>query len=111
MNGKPRRRCLRYSIRTLLIAVTALSVWLASNVRFVREREDLRGLMMEHGYSYWPPEQPLSPHWIRRLLGDTIECGSDLYLCDDYSAGDVERIRAAFPKCVVSVTPREMIYA
>jgi hypothetical protein len=110
MNGKPNRRWLRYSIRTLLIAITILCVWLGWNYRIVEERKAVMKLIESRGghiiagdpFSS-PPEYPPDVSWIRTLLGDEGRYAFDL----PESMPDEERARViqAFPEADVTVLP------
>jgi hypothetical protein len=88
MHLLPRRRWPRFSIRTLLIAVTVFCVWLGWQLQIVRERKAVRELVVHSGGIYGvyvenygePPDVAIAPTlvarrafdipWYRRLFGD-----------------------------------------
>jgi hypothetical protein len=81
VNSQGKRRWLRFSTRTLLVAVTILCVWLGWQVHIVRERKRLREWAIEHGgyvnveYVATPFTAVVRPRrisvpWYRKLLGD-----------------------------------------
>src|SRR5690348_7256064 len=55
----PIRRWLRFSIRTLLVAVTIFCVWLGWQWRLVHERRTLRARILEQGGSVYGDELSL----------------------------------------------------
>jgi hypothetical protein len=114
MDGKPKRRWLTFSIRTLLVAVTILCVWLGWQVHLVRERKELRSLIEQRGG--WieqllesdnpfddgpaiaapaPPEPPI----VRQWLGDE-SVRRIVLLTDSVTAGEKARIADAFPEAI-----------
>ena len=77
MHLVPTRRWLRFSIRTLLVAVTIFCVWLGWQVSIVRERKAVRKLIDEAGGYHGNPfsgieAKELIPKvsWFRQRLGD-----------------------------------------
>ena len=46
---KPKRRWFRFSLRTLLVTVTLLCVWLGWQARIVQERKGLLELLTQSG--------------------------------------------------------------
>src|SRR4051794_36429725 len=74
MKEKLKRRWLRLSVRTLLIAVTIFCVWLGWQVSIVRERKGLIALVSQVGGATYALEEPWvdpgDPGFIRRILGD-----------------------------------------
>lgn len=65
---KPKRRLINFSLKTLLVVMTVIAVWLGFYVKSFRDRrtavadiERLRGAM---GIKY------LAPEWVRNLVGD-----------------------------------------
>ena len=78
-----RRSWLRLSIRTLLVAVTLLCVWLAYAAHRARLQEDLVRRInangggafgyhheMDEAGQHIPDAEPPGPLWLRRLIGD-----------------------------------------
>jgi hypothetical protein len=77
----PRRRRFRYSLRTLLIVVTLIGVWLAVELNRIREKTHAISMLKAWGagitYDYeWsasgayiPNAQPPGLQWLKRLLG------------------------------------------
>src|SRR5690242_12542980 len=51
MSNKPNRRWLRFSIRTLLVAVTIFCVWLGWQVSIVRERTRALAELRQEGHT------------------------------------------------------------
>src|SRR6187397_2885032 len=84
----PRRRWFSYSLRMLLAVITALCIWLAWQVKFVRDRKAMLESIAASGGSFGnvDPSDPFvdlfpsppfeqSPHsppisWLRQQLGD-----------------------------------------
>lgn len=86
---KPKRRWLRFSLRTLLVFVVVLSVpltwfaWRLEKARRQREAvEAILGLGGVVAYDYQVDEsgewiegaEPTAPEWLRKLLGDDFFC-------------------------------------
>jgi hypothetical protein len=81
-SAKPRRRWFRFSLRTLLIAVTLLCVWLGyETTQAVRQRravELVNGIGGEIYYAHQrdakgnnnPMLDPWAPRWLRELVGE-----------------------------------------
>ena len=83
---KPRRRWFQYSLRSFLILLTALAVWLGVVVNRAREqREAVKAIEAMGGVAIYdwqlegPPlgdfirnskKQPDGPAWLRGLIGD-----------------------------------------
>src|SRR6185295_19980991 len=92
----PRRRWFRFSLRTLLVVVTLLCVWLGWQIHAVRQRSaiiaELRATGV-YGLPVWTPkygwfnpvidhifsgeeslvregQKPSRPDWVRKLFGD-----------------------------------------
>jgi hypothetical protein len=91
----PRRRWVRYSLRTLMVLVTALCVWLTINVNAARRRADAvvaihkaggtvwfdyqlvpaklgngNGVNVGSGLSVDPNALQTAPAWLRHIFGD-----------------------------------------
>jgi len=73
-----RRRWFRYSLRTMLVAVTLLCVWLGAVVNPARRqrqtveklRESTGRAFIRYDYEDRGSTNPRAPDWLRRLLGD-----------------------------------------
>lgn len=78
----PKRRWARFSLRSLLLLVTVLGVWMGNQVNRVRRQKEAFAAIREAGGSIeydWsrqtdasglPPDGPPAPPWLRRWLGD-----------------------------------------
>jgi hypothetical protein len=128
----PNRRWLRFSIRTLLLAVTIFCVWLGWQVSIVREREKLLQLVLRNGADFmrgngiqWSlhkarergwihvPRSASQPFrysgdplpWPREALGDrTITViGVPSDLADDKT---IQRLRDNFSESILCLIPR-----
>jgi hypothetical protein len=107
MNRKPNRRWLRYSIRTLLVAVTIVCVWLGWQWRIVQERKAVIRLVVERGAFSFPspdPDEPCTLSWIRQVLGDKEVIGS-LIVHERLSQEEKDRIAQAYPDNRLIVWP------
>ena len=97
-----RRRCIRFSLRGLLIVVTLVAVWLGWNVHVIRQRKAALAWMASRDiqYSHKPfarggPFLPLT----RRLLGDAPVT---LIICDDAENGLEKRfLSGVFPEAEI----------
>jgi hypothetical protein len=74
---RPHRRWFQYSLRSFLILVTALAVWLGIVVNRAREQREavkaIEALGGEVVYDWkleLDREEPLGPRWLRELIGD-----------------------------------------
>jgi hypothetical protein len=107
------RRWTRFSVRTLLLAVTLLCVWLGWQAYIVRERKELRTLIQNRGG--WidqsvnddpflddtgivplPPDLPM----VRQWLGDE-NVHRIILIGDAVTVGERARIERAFPEAVI----------
>src|SRR5262245_17735800 len=81
MDGKAKRRWLRFSVRTLLVAITILCVWLGWQVSIVRYRRTAREKIEASGGNLLDglggnivlrrDGHPLqSINWVRRMIGE-----------------------------------------
>jgi hypothetical protein len=52
MADPPKRRFLRFNLRTMFVAFTVVAVWLGWNLRIVREREATLRLLREADFAY-----------------------------------------------------------
>ena len=74
--SKPRRRWFQYSLRTLLVLVTVLCVWLAVTANRARkQREAVAAIEAVGGVVYYEyqtksGQKPPGPKWLRELIGD-----------------------------------------
>ena len=103
MNVTVKRRWLRFSVRTLLIAVTIFCVWLGWQWRIVQERKSLIALVSRRNYvtlNHWPdPNVDFS--WVRKLLGDQL-LHADIFVPDDsLSAQERRDIERALPEAKI----------
>jgi hypothetical protein len=105
---KPKRHWLRFSVRTLLLAITLLCVWLGWQVSIVNERKAVKQLLLEHDGAYPPvhvlgpgdSEWPAVPSRVRGWLGDTTHFSVWAY---DLTDEEFERVGRAFPEADVDV--------
>jgi hypothetical protein len=114
-----RRRWFQFGIGTMLLLVTVFALWLAWQVRIVRDRQAMMALLKQQGGSimalkdwrdpsgYASPVPPVAavrppqisvPFW-RRWIGDEpiVEVACPVGSDESY----VERARAAFPEADV----------
>ncbi len=68
LDARPSRRWFRFSLRTMLVVVTALCVWLAWESSVVRERRELRRELTESRFEFetatnWSQRMPLGAHY------------------------------------------------
>jgi hypothetical protein len=123
----PKRRWLRFSVRTLLVAVTIFCVWLGWQVKIVRERARLRIWAADHGTvslagdgslsvpaanqgwrftpsgkPAWRPRSASGIPWYRKMLGDQAVEGIWIYAAwrEEH---EVARIDAQFPEAALAV--------
>ncbi len=100
----PRRR-FQFSLRTLLIAVTLLSLplgWIGWQVRIVQHRKAIKEMLRERNLglgglpNFVPPDQWPTLPWYRTFLGDDTWPG--VYLDgDEFTREEVRQIKEAFP--------------
>jgi hypothetical protein len=127
MHCLSKRRWLRFSIRTLLVAVTIFCAWLAWQVRIVRERAELRRWAADHGIvnlatggslpvppvnkgwqltasgkPAWRARYAAGIPWYRRILGDQAVEGFSIYAAWREER-EVKRIDARFPEAALAV--------
>jgi len=103
----PKRRWLRFSIRTLLVAVTIFCVCLAWQASAVRERVVLRALIEEQGglvAAAGSHQSPYAPTVINRWLGDE-EIESVEFTGKPPSLDLQQRIEKTFPEAAIYVHP------
>ena len=105
MNEKPRRRWFVFSLRTLLVLITVLSVWLGSVTNQVRERRaalaDLRG---RGAWISTSTRAPGNRHLtaipiFRRWLGDVAVQYVNLFPENGATEDEIRRLQPLFPEC------------
>jgi hypothetical protein len=106
----PRRRWLRFSVRTLMVAVTIFCVWLGWQVHRVRERRAIyeaieaeSGLPLVEPYSVkfeHPRRTDLDISWWRSRLGDRYYASLTMLEGGQYTYAEVARL---FPEARVDV--------
>jgi hypothetical protein len=91
-----KRHWFRFSLRTLFAVVTLVCVWLAWQIHFVRERNNLLQLVDEK-YGYAGREIDSEPTgWRTWLLGD---CGANIFMIRRNTPQHVrDRISTNFPE-------------
>ncbi len=108
MDEKHGRRWFRFSLRTLFLVITAVSLWLGWNYRIVHERKEIRRQILQDmdarkclvRTSWWPDEPPQFS-WTRTLLGDEPWFSGFFLSKRHYSEQDVELIHLAYPECEI----------
>jgi hypothetical protein len=122
MRNKPRRRWFRFSLRTMLVVVTILSVWLAWESSVVRQRRTaLAELRASGAYQVvtaeaWSQQNspfaglfapPKSVSWMRKWLGDEAvqEIWYSWYPAPTES--ELAHLRKVFPEAEVREIPAE----
>ena len=78
--SRPRRRWLRYSLRTLFVAVSILCIWLGLKVNAARRQREAVAALTRSGadvsFDYQTANNatsdatPPGPAWLRKLIGD-----------------------------------------
>lgn len=128
VNALPKRRWLRFSLRTLLVVVTVLGVWMGRQLSWVRERDALLEEVLARGDAWiddtpahWQTParmplgwrlfgaQPLATIWI---LNKGFDKGETL-VADEFLMGSTEarRLRAAFPEAYIHIKQYRGHYA
>ena len=109
----PKRRWLRFSVRTLLIAVTIFCVWLGWQVHIVRERSNLRQRFADRviflgtgsGRVWGSTGVTPSLSLVREAMGDraveTIQLPRLDFALRGLEPSDVDSLRRAFPEAAV----------
>ena len=107
--AKPKRRRLQFSLGALLLAVAALSVWLAAVSREARLQKQAVGRILELGgdvnYDYQVRAdghyalggEPNAPKWLRQLVGDDYFENVVYVKCKEVNEADLELI-ASLPR-------------
>ena len=76
MTTHPKRRFFRYSLRTLMLVVTLICVWLGITVKRAREQRSAVEAIQKLGGDVYYEHQfinsndPPGPEWLRQLIGD-----------------------------------------
>ena len=97
----PRRRWFRYSLRTFLILTALLGTWLGVQVKWKRDRDEVRktvrcwspAMMMASGVP-----MPATAPWSLRLLGEEPVSG---IVADFNDKTRLARLRELFPEATV----------
>jgi len=97
MDGKPKRRWLRFSIRTLLVAVTLFCVWLGWQWRIVQERRAVKELLHGKAFALAAYDPPYA-NFVRRMLGDAPLLRN--LGCENLTSDEIQRVKKAFPELV-----------
>ena len=95
--GVAKRRWLRFSIRTLLVAVTIFCVWLGWQVSIVRERKAVSELFEGKALALAAYDPPYA-NFVRRMMGDApllLNLG-----CENLTSDEIQRVKKAFPELV-----------
>ena len=105
---KRKRRWFQFSLRTLLIVVTLLSLpcaFVGSQLNIVRERSAMRKRLLAEGALLKPPDAKAghpsnSPSWLRRFLGDN----NTPAICRPQARDDIEdeQVEMTFPEAELS---------
>ena len=96
MDAKPKRRWLRYSIRTLLVAVSIAGAWLAYYVRWDRQRRALR--TAGDPPTAMSSDDRLLPFGLRMLNAEPVAL---VVIQKHHSDADIQRFRALFPEASI----------
>jgi hypothetical protein len=113
MNEKPRRRWLRFGLRTLFVSVTLLCCWLGWETSVVRERKAVMAEYQANGMFHFTPAAEYTPYplpgqspppsatvpWVRRWLGDAAIQQIWFYR-HGYgpTEADIQRVTRVFPE-------------
>ena len=106
----PHRRWFRFSLRTLFVAVTLFACWLGWQMKFIRDRKEMRQWIVAQGGhtgNFGDPfaddlfneeSEEIAPPipWLRQILGD--EGIGYIELPRKSSSADRNRIAALFPE-------------
>ncbi|HVW37995.1 MAG TPA: hypothetical protein VHB99_11845, partial [Pirellulales bacterium] len=101
---KRRRRGLQFSLRALLVLITAFGVWLGIRVDHVRRQRNLaaamEGVNGQPVYDWWlgGASGPPGPDWLRSWLGDEyFQDLAGVMLDNNPTLTDAELLRLAVP--------------
>jgi len=116
-----RRRRLRFSLRSLFIAVTVFAAWLGWELKFIRARaafakDPAFGAMTTFGIGDTIDKGRVNGGiritnelpWWRRLLGDQSYCV--VFLEEGSEAAELDRVRRLFPEAEVMAAPSPFIH-
>jgi hypothetical protein len=115
MTPAPKRRWFRFSLRTLLVAVTVISVWLGYYVNWKNQRREARmwlSMQMNGGSFGGFDGKPAEFPWTLKLLGEKPErlilvryepadAYLDLYPIPDEYQALVRHVERLFPEADV----------
>ena len=104
---KPRRRWFTFSLRTFLVLLTVLGVWLAVTVKWVNDRQHARIWISKHGrfpsHSTFGIPAPIPPApWSLRLFGEVGVWGIEATVPSDQPYSESE-LKSLFPEAWVSL--------
>jgi hypothetical protein len=114
--AKPKRHWLRFSLRTMFVAVTAFACWLGWQVNIVHQCKailDTIGRANEgfryniRGGLFRRFDQPTVPFW-REWLGDAPVLNIALWEYEPFTPSEIETIKELFPEAHVTGLPREL---
>jgi hypothetical protein len=126
--ARTQRRWLRFSLRTLLVVMTVLGVWMGRQLSWVRERDALLSDVLARGDAWtdaiparWQTParlpfgwrlfgaEPLATIWIQNRGFDKGET----LVADEFLVGSDEarRLRAAFPEAYIHIKQYRGQYA
>lgn len=118
MNDRPDRHWYRFNLRTLLILVTAFSIWLGWNLKTIAPRRQARQalqadnrfqLVTAREYRSRYPGQPLDPSATisisRRILGDEAVQQIWYSWSERPTTEEIERLQRTFPEATVQELP------
>ncbi|MEX2114425.1 MAG: hypothetical protein WD845_14620 [Pirellulales bacterium] len=117
MTPAPKRRWLRFSLRTLFVVVTVICVWFGLNLHAVRQREQFLRDLKDRGDQYFftpPPGKKLGPLPISwRIVGaeqvgqiDIKNRKNELHPSHTIDSEEHRRVRAMFPESTILVKSR-----
>jgi hypothetical protein len=109
MTPAPKRRWLRFSLRTLFVVVTVFACWLGWNVNRVRQRYELIEYLNSLDHQASP-----APSWVVRCDEDRLPIGWQLlgarhdwatWLVQNNALTDAElrRAKSLLPDCEITV--------
>ena len=115
MDSQPRRHWFRFSLRTLFVLVTLVACWLGWQMKFIRDRKEMRAWIVANGGNignsddlfFDDPfgESEVSARqvsWLRHLLGDK---GVDyIELSSEHSEPVCQRIAKLFPESKIGIS-------
>ena len=100
----PRRRCFRFSLRTLFVVVTLFCVWLGYHVKWIHDRREAREWESHHWGMGLRDATPTDAPWSIRMLGEPT---SDKEVVVTAATNDelkkVEEVRQLFPELIIVI--------